>query len=118
MVDFEALYDRARFRAAVDLQRESLKERFRADCTFGYAGGLFLIDEALIVTVKAFTDTKYNSIIVPDINLTPIKIDDPKAFLVLILDRHQTAAASYYDKMEELRLARTPEEVVSRTKTD
>lgn len=86
------------------IKRQILKERFDADITIGYNGGIFKINQQLIsyVTILLSMDKKQNVILL-DINETPIVIDNLPHFQKDILDRYFMALGRYNAGFQDLR---------------
>lgn len=89
---------------SVRLKRQALTEKFDADITFGFNGGIFKIDQSLI----SFVDTviqhgKTQNAVLLDVNKTPILIEDLKTFLSTIIDRYFMALGKYHAGHQDLK---------------
>jgi hypothetical protein len=88
----------------IKTQKKYLAEKFSADTTFGYQGGLFKIDSHLLVFVRSLIiEGKIRDVILIDSNGNPIVIPDLKDFENLIKDRYWSAVGFYQAGYEDLK---------------
>jgi len=89
---------------SVRIKRQTLKEKFDADITFGHNGGIFKVDQSLISFVNTIVLAgKTQNIILLDINQTPVLIDDANLFLSNIIDRYFMALGKYHAGYQNLK---------------
>jgi len=86
------------------IKRQLLRERFDADITFGYNGGIFKIDQQLITYVNFLLSiNKQQNVILLDINHTPVVIENLSQFQKDILDRYFMALGRYNAGYQDLK---------------
>jgi hypothetical protein len=86
------------------IKRQTLKERFDADITFGYNSGIFKVDQQLITYTNFLLSLdKQHNVILLDINQTPIVIDDLSKFQKDILERYFMALGRYNAGYQDLK---------------
>jgi hypothetical protein len=100
----ESIIKKSNRMLSVRLKRQTLKEKFDADITFGFNTGIFKIDQSLI----SFVDTiiangKTHNAVLLDVNQTPILIEDLKLFLSMIIDRYFMALGKYHAGYQDLK---------------
>lgn len=89
---------------SVRLNRLAIKEKFDADITFGLNGGIFKIDQLLITFVNTLLlRGKTHTVVLLDINQTPILIEDLNEFLLTIMDRYFMALGKYHAGHQDLK---------------
>lgn len=101
--------DFSNYNQTLSIQRRVLKEKFNAQVTFGYNGGIFLIDRSLIVFVDMMINNKRSDIVLVDMNGNPVLIDDLEKFKLDILDRYFTASYEYHNEYRKIKKSRTVE---------
>lgn len=105
--------DFANYRQAFSIQKRTLKEKIESKLTYGYNGGIFKIDQTLIVFVQMLLDQgRVNGVPLLDANDNPIMIDDLQAFRDEIVDRYFTTTLEYYEQCEKLKKSRTVEKLL------
>lgn len=105
--------DFSNFQAALSTQRKLLKEKLDAGLTFGYAGGLFKIDPALITFVQFFIDQgRTSGIPLIDHNGNPVLIDDLDDFKTKILDRYFSSIHEYQENFDKIKKSRSIEQLI------
>jgi spore germination protein GerM len=89
---------------AVKMKRQSLKERFDANITFGMNGGIFKIDQTLISFVNTIISLgKTKNVVLLDVNQTPIVIEDLSCFLQQIVDQYFMSLGAYHAGYQDLK---------------
>lgn len=89
---------------SVKIKRQTLKERFDADITFGFNGGIFKIDTQLISYVNTLLSLgKQQNIILLDVNKNPIVVEHLSQFQTDILDRYFMALGRYNAGYQDLK---------------
>jgi len=95
------------YQSSLNIQKKFLREKFDADTTFGKDGGLFKIDQSLILFTKFLIDNnKITDVVILDSNKNPILITNILEFNREIVDRYFSALGSYHAGYEELKTAR------------
>lgn len=88
----------------VRMKRQTLKEKFDADITFGFNGGIFKIDQTLISFVNTIMSTgKTENVILIDVNQNPIVVENLNSFLTEIIDRYFMAVGKYHAGYQDLK---------------
>jgi hypothetical protein len=81
---------------SLKIQKQFLKEKFDADITFGYNGGLFKITPDLLMFIKYLLDhDKTHNVTMIDFNGNPIVISDLSYFHSLTQDKYFSALGFY-----------------------
>jgi hypothetical protein len=89
---------------SVKIKRQVLRERFDADITFGFNGGIFKIDPQLISYVNTLLSLgKQQNIILLDVNKNPIVVEHLLQFQQDILDRYFMALGRYNAGYQDLK---------------
>jgi hypothetical protein len=89
---------------SVKMKRQSLKEKFDANVTFGLNGGIFKIDQSLISFVNTVISLgKTKNVVLLDINQTPIVIEDLNSFLQQIVDQYFMSLGAYHAGYQDLK---------------
>lgn len=101
--------DFSNYNQTLSIQRRVLKEKFNAQVTFGYNGGIFKIDKSLIVFVDMMINNKRTDLILVDINENPVLIDDLEKFKNEILDRYFVATYEYHNEYQKIKKNRSVE---------
>ena len=105
--------DFSNYRQTFSIQRKTLKEKIKAKLTYGYNGGVFLVDRSLIVFVQMLLDQgRTSGVPLIDSNENPILIDDLEKFREEILDRYFTSTLEYYEQYQELKKSRSVEKLL------
>jgi len=103
----EAALEFIDFQKSISTQKKILLEKLDANLTLGYSGGLFKIDQQLIMFIEFLIQhQKTENVILLDANKTPIVIADIKAFKDIILDKYFSALSYHlagYDDIKFLR---------------
>jgi hypothetical protein len=101
------------YRQTLAIQRKLLKEKLEAKLTFGYLGGIFLIDRSLIAFVQLCIDQgRTSGIPLVDNNNNPILIDNLIKFRDEIFDRYFSANLEYLSEYEKIKKSRSVEKLV------
>jgi hypothetical protein len=89
---------------SVRMKRQSLKEKFDANITFGLNGGIFKIDQILISFVSTIISLgKTKNVVLLDVNQTPIVIEDLNCFLQQIVDQYFMSLGEYHAGYQDLK---------------
>ena len=92
---------------SINIEKRILKEKFDAETTIGINGGIFKIDQSLILFVKYLIDMgKTINVALIDHNKNPILIKDLEAFQADITDRYFSASLKYHADYSELQARR------------
>lgn len=99
--------------STLSTQRRILKEKLDSTLTYGYNGGIFIINETLINFLQfLITQERKQNIPILDSNKNPILIKEVEAFLDDILNIYFSAILTYYDDYERIKKSRTVEKLV------
>jgi hypothetical protein len=94
-------------------QRKILREKFSSRLIYGYAGGIFTVDQQLISFVQfLISQGKSKDIPLIDSNQNPILIDNLESFLSEILSIYFSAVLEYYNEYEKIKKSRTVEKLI------
>lgn len=103
----------ANYRQTFSIQKKVLKEKIAAKLTYGYNGGIFVIDQTLITFVQLLIDQgRTSGMPLLDTNNNPIMIEDLQAFRDEIFDRYFTTTLEYYEQYELLKKSRSVEKIL------
>lgn len=106
--------DFANYQQTFSIQRKILKEKLNARLTYGINGGLFCIDQSLLVFVDSLCNNgRTSGVILLDSNETPILVDDLVAFKDEIYSRYFEATNDYYENIQALKKSRSVEKLLS-----
>lgn len=106
--------DFANYQQTFSIQRKVLKEKLNARLTYGVNGGLFFIDQSLLVFVDSLCNNgRTSGVILLDSNETPILVDDLAAFKDEIYSRYFEATNDYYESVQALKKSRSVEKLLS-----
>jgi hypothetical protein len=84
-----------------------------ARLTYAQAGGVFNVDQTLIVFVQMLLDKgRANGVVLLDSNENPIVIDDLEKFRDEIFDRYFSATLEYQQEYQKLKSSRTVEKLL------
>ena len=108
----EKALDFANYRQSLAIKRKTIKEKIDAKLTYGVNGGLFKIDRPLITFVQMLIDQdRSTNVPLIDSNDNPVLIEDLVPFRDEILDRYFSSTLEYYEKIKELKKARSVEKL-------
>jgi hypothetical protein len=97
----------------LSVQRKTMKEKMSAKLTYGYNGGIFKIDQSLMIFVDMLVNQgRTSGIPIIDSNGNPILIDDMESFKDEIFDRYFTTLIEYYEEFEKIKKNRSVEKLV------
>lgn len=105
--------DFSNYNQTLSIQRRVLKEKFSAQTTFGFNGGIFHIDRSLIVFVEMMVNNKRSDLILIDLNDNPVLIDDLEKFKSEILDRYFAATYEYHEEYQKIKKNRSVESLTN-----
>lgn len=77
---YEQATNQSNYLAIFENQKEKLIEVFKGDLIYPYNGGYLLLGPQLFFEIKMYIDDDKTSIVLLDINYTPIEIKDLKKF--------------------------------------
>ncbi len=101
------------FRKNIEVQKKAIKDKLHANLTIGYDGGLFYIDQSLIVFVNFLIErSRIENVPILDINKNPINIKNLKDFQDRILDVYFDSTNEYLIEIEKLKKKRSPDDLV------
>ena len=104
----------ANYRQTLSAQRKLLKEKSQAKLTYGYAGGLFKIDQTLINFIVTLESAgRVNNVIILDSNENPILIENLEDFKDEVFDRYFTVTNEYYEEYKKIKTSRSVEKLIS-----
>lgn len=95
------------------VKRETLKEKLESKLIYGFAGGIFRIDQSLLTFVQILIDQdRKTGVAIIDSNGNPILIADLIKFKEEIYDRYFEATLDYFHEFEKIKRSRTVEKLV------
>ena len=104
----------ANYRQTLSAQRKLLNEKSQAKLTYGYAGGLFKIDQTLINFIVTLESAgRVNNVIILDSNENPILIENLEDFKDEVFDRYFTVTNEYYEEYKKIKTSRSVEKLIS-----
>jgi hypothetical protein len=96
------------FRKNLELQKKTLKDKLAANLTIGHDGGIFYIDQSLIVFIEfLISKSRIDNIPIIDRNGNPINIKNILEFQEKILDVYFTSTNDYLLEFEKLKVTRS-----------
>ena len=96
------------FRKNLELQKKTLKDKLAGSLTIGHNGGIFYIDQALIVFVEfLISKSRIENVPIIDNNGNPINIKNIFEFQEKILDVYFTSTNDYLLNFEKLKVTRS-----------
>ena len=105
--------DFANYQQTFSIQRKTLKEKISAKLTYGINGGLFKIDQSLLVFVDSLCNNgRTSGVVLLDSNENPILIEDLVAFKEEIFSRYFEATSEYYEQYQQLKKSRSVEKLI------
>jgi hypothetical protein len=103
----------ADYRQSLAIKRKALKEKIEGKLTFGHAGGIFKIDQSLILFTQFLIDQeRTTNVVLLDHNDNPILITDLVKFKEEIMERYFTSLFEYYEQYETIKKSRTIEKLL------
>lgn len=97
----------------LSLQRKVLKEKMSARLTYGYNGGIFKIDQSLMIFVDMLINQgRISGIPILDSNENPIIINDMESFRDEIFDRYFNTVFEYHVEFEKIKKNRSVEKLI------
>ena len=94
-------------------KQKLLKEKVETKLTFGYNSGVFRIDRELLTFIEIISSKGRDSIVLLDINNSPILIANLEEFKSEIFDRYFEATNEYHLEYEKLKKSRSVEKLLS-----
>lgn len=91
----------AQYQSTLTEQRLLLKQRFEDACVIPYNGGLFKVTQEWIGSFDLEAEWAL------DINGQPIRIDNPREFLVSARETYRQALSEYGEAFQQLRKQRS-----------
>jgi len=105
--------DFSNYNQTLNIQKKVIKEKMDLKLTYGHNGGIFKIDQSLIVFVQLLIDqNRIENIPVIDYNGNPILIVDLNKFKEEIFDRYFTATYECFNEYEKIKRSRSVEKLV------
>ena len=105
--------DFSNYQQTFSIQRKALKEKLNSKLTYGFNGGLFKIDRALIVFVDSLCNNNRTSgVVLLDSNENPVLVEDLLAFKDEIFSRYFEATNEYYEQYTTLKKSRSVEKLL------
>jgi hypothetical protein len=105
--------DFANLRNTFELQKKTLREKLNARLTYGYSGGIFIVDQTLICFIEfLISQGRFNDVILLDSNNNPVLISDLTQFKNEIIDRYFSGSLEYYNEIQKLKRNRSIEKMV------
>lgn len=109
----ENALDFSNYQHTLSIQRQTLREKMSAKLTYGFNGGIFKIDRALITFVQMLIDQGRSSgVPLLDANDTPVLIDNLEIFRDEIFDRYFSATLEYHEHYENIKKSRSVEKLL------
>ena len=84
------------------LAKKNLLARAESELITVYQDHIFRADAVTIATVRALMESQ-DYFFILDSNSNPVKIDNPKEFLNLLIQRQQTALNTYHQTYQSLK---------------
>jgi hypothetical protein len=105
--------DFSNYNQTLNIQKKTIKEKLDLKITYGHNGGLFKIDQSLIVFVQMLIDqNRIENIPLIDYNGNPILVADLNKFKEEIFDRYFTAIYDYFNEYEKIKKSRSVNKLV------
>ena len=82
--------------------KKNLLSRAESEMITVYRDHIFRADAVTISTVRAFMES-HEQFFILDTNCNPVKIEDPKGFLNLLIQRQQAALNTYHQIYQSLK---------------
>lgn len=82
--------------------KKNLLSRAESEMITVYRDHIFRADAVTIATVRALMESQ-DQFFLLDSNSNPVKIDDPKGFLALLIERQQAALNTYHQTYQSLK---------------
>ena len=109
----EKSLDFSNYKKAFAVNREVLKEKLESKLIYGFAGGIFRIDQNLLTFVQMMIDQdRKTGVPIIDSNGNPILIADLLKFQGEIFDRYFEATLDYFHEFNKIKKSRTVEKLV------
>lgn len=103
----------ADYRQSLAIKRKTLKEKIAGKLTYGHSGGVFKIDQSLILFVQFLIDQeRTTNVVMLDQNDNPILVPDLLKFKEEIMERYFTSLFEYYEQFELIKKSRTVEKLL------
>ncbi|SRR6056297_3011380 len=104
--------DFSNYMVTLNHQKRILKERFREQSIFYYAGSQFTVNKELLTFVSMLIDKGSDKdVVLVDDNEIPVMIDDLEAFQDEITDVYFSAANEFFTRYEKLKKNRSVEKL-------
>jgi hypothetical protein len=105
--------DFSNYNQTLNIQRRTIREKLDAKLTYGSSGGIFKIDNSLLVFVQLLIDKgRVENVPLLDLNNTPVLIKNLIEFRDDIFDRYFSATLDYYHEYDKIKKSRTIEKLV------
>lgn len=104
--------DFSNYNYTLSTQRKVLKEKLNAQLTYGFNGGIFIIDQSLITFTNMLIEQgRTSGVIILDANNNPVMIDDLQQFKDEIFDRYFDSVSTYYEEYNKIKKNRSVEKL-------
>jgi hypothetical protein len=101
------------YKRTLAVKRQTIKEKLESRLIYGFAGGIFKIDQSLMNFVQMLIDQdRKTGIPIIDSNGNPILIADLVKFREEIFDRYFQATLEYFQEFENIKKSRSVEKLV------
>lgn len=105
--------DFANYQNTLSIHQKTLKEKIDAKLTYAAAGGIFKIDQTLMVFVQMLLDRgRISGVPLIDVNSTPVLIDNLEDFRDEIVDRYFSTTLEYYHEHQKIKQQRSVEKLL------
>lgn len=101
------------YKKTLAVKRQTIKEKLESRLIYGFAGGIFRIDQSLMNFVQMLLDQdRKTGVPIIDSNGNPILIADLLKFREEIFDRYFQATLEYFQEFENIKKSRSVEKLV------
>jgi hypothetical protein len=101
------------YKRTLAVKRQTIKEKLESRLIYGFAGGIFKIDQSLMNFVQMLIDQdRKTGVPIIDSNGNPILIADLIKFREEIFDRYFQATLEYFQEFENIKKSRSVEKLV------
>jgi hypothetical protein len=101
------------YKKTLAVKRQTIKEKLESRLIYGFAGGMFRIDQSLMNFVQMLLDQdRKTGVPIIDSNGNPILIADLVKFREEIFDRYFQATLEYFQEFENIKKSRSVEKLV------
>jgi hypothetical protein len=109
----EKALEYSNYKRTLAVKRQTIKEKLESRLIYGFAGGIFKIDQSLMNFVQMLVDQdRKTGVPIIDSNGNPILIADLVKFREEIFDRYFQATLEYFQEFENIKKSRSVEKLV------